>query len=362
MYTQNQITMCYLCNTTNIHRGEALAPIAGEVPGRKDVAPFVARNKGGIPVTRLRAIITLKDRSPAFSWQTTILGRTPHITSGIGGLGGGRIPIQFRENRQFVSLPSQGVRGNGGVLFLPQPGNNTIQLYTWNTEPMSMSRITGNSSHAEVQFMRWFSEHVKYDPQFSGRIRGIKLFISRPPCPLCQADLCAFAAKFSLKYRLWVSWKTSKGQVSASAEAMHKLKACNIHLDPKQQELQQEIPPKLGNLKTEKQQAHTYLFDKRVHSAKPTAINRRLERLLKDKDNKQASLLSRVFASPHNRSRIKKLFQRAINQGNFKAKEGGGWESIIPFKQSTGWSQNKPVYRLRAIIDNKGNWHYHPVP
>ena len=88
MYTQNQITMCHLCNTSNIYRGDALTSLAGEVPGRNDVSPFVARNKGSIPVTRLRAIITLKDSRPAFSWQTTILGRTPHIISGIGGLGG----------------------------------------------------------------------------------------------------------------------------------------------------------------------------------------------------------------------------------------------------------------------------------
>jgi hypothetical protein len=354
--------MCYLCKTSNVHNGEALALLAGEVPARHDVAPFVARNKGGIPVTRLRAIITLKDRRPAFSWQTTLLGQTPHIISGIGGLGGARTPIQFRENRQFVSLPSRGVRGNGGVLFLPQPGNNTVQLYTWNTEPMRLSWITGNSSHAEVQFIRWFSEHVKYDPQFSGRVEHIKLFISRPPCPMCQADLCAFATRFSLKDKLWIEWNTTKGQVSASAEAMRKLKTCDIRLDLKQKELQLEIPPRLGTLKTEKQQAHTYLLDKRVHAAKPTAINRRLERLLKDQDKKQTSILSRVFASPHNRSRIKAIFQRAINQGNYKPKAGGGWESIIRFKQSTGWSHNKPVYRLRAIIDSKGNWHYHPVP
>ena len=77
---------------------------------------------------------------------------------------------------------------------------------------------------------------------------------------------------------------------------------------------------------------------------------------------KPASMLSRVFASPHNYARVKQLFQGIINQGNYRQRPDGGYEAIRTFKFPTGWSYGKQVNRLKAIIDQKGNWHYYPVP
>jgi hypothetical protein len=141
------------------------------------------------------------------------------------------------------------------------------------------------------------------------------------------------------------------------------LESCGLQvLAAPQQELLFETKPRLGTVKDAKQQAHTYLFDTRVHSSKPTAVNRRLERLLKDPPAKPASLLSRVFASPHNRSRVKQLFQRAIDQGQYTKRQGGGYETVLSFKHPTGWWYGKKVNRLKAIVDIAGNWHYYPVP
>ena len=355
--------MCHLCSNTQARRRSGHSITEDEVPSRKDVSPFVATNKKGLPVTRLRAIITLRDQDPAFNFQTVILGRTPHISSGIGGLDSTLVPIQTREKQSYVSLPSRGVRGNGGVIFLPKAGSRIIQLYTWNTEPMTLNRTVSNSSHAEVQFIRWLTGHARLYPSFIRRIQSIQLFISRPPCRDCTYDLCFFAKMLQISAKISISWASTKQQKEASGESSRKLKNCGLTvLAPIDQELQYENPPRLGKLKIEKQQAHTYLLDKKVHFQNPHTTNRRVERLLKDRNGKAASLLSRVFASPHNYSRVKQLFQRTIDGGNFRDKAGGGWESFLTFKQPTGWSDGKAVKRLRAIIDQKGNWHYHPVP
>ncbi|MCJ8166191.1 hypothetical protein MKJ04_15190 [Pontibacter sp. E15-1] len=334
-----------------------------EVLSRKDVVPFVASNKGGIPVTRLRAIITLRDRLPAFTLQTTVPVKTPHLKSGIGGLGGGLVPIQSRNGRRYVSLPSRGVRGNGGVLFLPRAGSSTIQLYTWNVEPLTLSRSSSNQSHAERQFLNWFEGHVRQYPQFARRVKQIRLFLNNSPCGWCTYDLCRFVSTFGLKNKVSITWTRAYTKGTDSAANSAKLQQCGIRvIGNSQPEISYEVVPQLRNLKVEKQQAHTYVLDKRVHTGKPQATNRRIERLLTGSESKLASLLSRVFASPHNRMRVKRLFERAIGQGNFQKRKGGGYEVVLPFKHTTGWSYGKRVHRLKAIIDEKGSWHYYPVP
>ena len=331
-------------------------------PGKVGIAPYAASNKPGTPVTQARIVILLNDRLPAFTIQTTTLGKTPHITSGIGGLGGARIPIQTRGKRQYVSLPGRGERGNGGVLFLPEAGKNMIHILTWNVGSLSLSRYAGNETHAETQFLNWIKAHISQYPQFLNRIRAIQIFINNSPCAGCTYDLCAFARRYNLGSKIKITWKRDYNKGTNSAANFQKLRQCGITaVSPTQSELVAEIKPQLKNLKLAKQQQHTYVLDKRVHSDKPQAINRRVERLMTD-SSKPASMLSRVFASPHNYARVKQLFQGIINQGNYRQRPDGGYEAIRTFKFPTGWSYGKQVNRLKAIIDQKGNWHYYPVP
>ncbi|GAA4435689.1 hypothetical protein GCM10023188_27860 [Pontibacter saemangeumensis] len=332
-----------------------------EVPLRKDIAPYVATNKGGVPVTRLRAVITLHDRLPAFTIKTIKPYITKHIVSGIGGLGHALVPVQSKGGREFVSLPSTGVRGNGGVLFLPRPGTNTVRLFAWNVERLSLSRNCSNQSHAETQFLNWFNGHAKRYPGFVSRVKRIHLYINKSPCGGCTEDLCSFVRKHGLGGKVHITWAKTYTKGTCGIMDVQKMKQCGIQV-LSDQELQSENGPRLRNIKVEKQQAHTYMLDKRVHSPKPQAVNRRLERLFKSPAGKPASLLSRVFASPHNRARVKRLFQRAIDQGNFTKRVGGGYEAVIPFKHTTGWSYGRPVKRLKMILDKKGSWHYYPVP
>lgn len=350
-------------NLDSSGRGYTYSQTDQEVLRRKDVVPYVASNKAGIPVTRLRVIITLRDSLPAFNIQRVILGKTPHLASGIGGLGNARVPIQISGTKEFVSLPSQGVRGNGGVLFLPPAGSNTITVYTWNTERLSLSRYFSNQSHAEVQFLKWFREHALLFPTFARRIKRMQLYLNNSPCAWCTQDLCLFVMRYNLQGKVSLTWSRSYNKGTSSAENRKKLERCGIEvLAPSQQELHFEMKPQLRKLKVEKQQAHTYLLDRRVHSKSFQAVNRRLERLLQGPYGKPASLLSRVFASPHNRMRIKQLFQNAIDKGNYKERNGGGYEVTLSFKQSTGWSYGKKVHRLKAIINQTGDWHFFPVP
>ncbi|WP_210464279.1 hypothetical protein [Rufibacter roseolus] len=331
-------------------------------PGKAGITPYAATNKAGAPVTQARIVILLNDRLPAFAIQTIILGKTPHITSGIGGLGGARVPIQTRGRRQFVSIPSKGARGNGGVLFLPESGRNVIHLLTWNVGRLSLSRNVGNETHAETQFLNWIRAHLQQYPKFLKRIRAIQILINNSPCGYCTADLCAFATKHHLGSKLKISWKRNYNKGTDSTANLQKLRQCGIvAISPGQSELLAEIKPQLKNLKLAKQQQHTYLLDKRVHSNKPQAVNRRAERLMTN-SLKPTSLLSRVFASPHNYARVKQLFQGTINQGNYRQRPDGSYEAIRSFRFPTGWSYGKPVNRLKAIIDQKGNWHYYPVP
>lgn len=330
-----------------------------EIPTRKDVSPFVASNKGGIPVTRLRAVITLRDRSPAFLIQKITPVKTPHIRGGVGGLGNGMVPIQSKAGREFVSLPSRGVRGNGGVLFLPRPGSNTIELYAWNVERLSLSRNCSNEQHAEIQFLNWLEGHIGQYPGFVSRIRSIRLYINKSPCAACTEDLCAFAKKHKLVGRIRITWEKLYNGACGSTD-LQKLEQCRF-IPPKRNAILFETPPQLKQLKLAKQQQHTYMFDKRVHVAKPKAVNRRLERLMQDKQQ-PASLLARVFASPHNYTRLKRLFQHKIDRGDYRERKDGGYEAVLSFKFNTGWSYGKPVRRLKLIMDRKGGWHYFPVP
>jgi hypothetical protein len=355
--------MCHLCATNRARGKSGLALPQGEVPGRKSIAPFVSSNKGGVPVTRLQAFILLRDRLPAFTIQTTTLGQTPHLSGGIGGLGNARVPIQSRGGRRFVSLPSRGVRGNGGVLFLPPAGSNTVRLYAWNVERAGLSRHSSNESHAETQFLNWLSGHIRQFPGFLGRIWRIHIFLNNSPCGGCTEDLCRFVQRNRLQHKVSIRWTRNYDKGTSSADNRRRLQSCGLQVPAApQHELLFETKPRLGIVKDAKQQAHTYMFDTRVHSSKPKAVNRRLERLLKDPPGRPASLLSRVFSSPHNRSRVKRLFQRSIDQGNFTQRKGGGYESVLSFKHPTGWSYGKQVNRLKASVDTAGNWHYYPVP
>ncbi|MFD3003158.1 hypothetical protein ACFS7Z_22535 [Pontibacter toksunensis] len=331
-----------------------------KIPTRKDVSPYVASNKRGIPKTRLLAVITLKDRQPAFTIETTVLGKTPHITSGIGGLGGARVAVQSILGKKFVSLPSGGVRGNGGVLFLPQPGSREIRLYAWNVERLSLNRNCSNEQHAEVQFLTWLNKHIQQFPGFVKRIQKIKIYINKSPCNACTEDLCTFIKKHNLERRIFIEWEELYKDKACGSTDVQRLKDCNIKL-PKESEIAHETNTLLKRLKLAKQQQHTYLFDQRVHAHNPEAVNRRLERLMNDR-KPPASMLSKVFASPHNYARLKRLFQTKIDKGLYSNRKDGGVEVILSFKFNTGWAYGKPVKRLKMIMDRRGGWHYFPVP
>jgi hypothetical protein len=253
------------------------------------------------------------------------------------------------------------MRGNGGVLFLPLSNKNTIHLLTWNVDTLSLSRNSGNNSHAEAQFFNWFNSHSAQYPQFVKRIKSIFIFINNSPCGACTQDLCAFVKRYNLGNKIKISWKRPYTKGNSIAETLQKLTQCGVVVTkPATSSSQAEL--KLGNLKIAKQQQHTYMLDKRVHASAPGAVNRRVERLLLTGSRKPASLLSGVFASPHNYSRVKRLFQQTVDQGNYSTRPGGGYQAVLSFKQPTGWSYGKQVNKLMAIIDQKGNWHYFPVP
>jgi hypothetical protein len=362
MYNQSHVCRpgC-LCKQPALAYSENTVPEV-KFPGKAGIAPYVATNKRGIPVTQARIIIFLNDKWPAFTIQTITLGKTPHIISGIGGLGGARVPIQTRGKRQYVSLPSTGERGNGGVLFLPESGKNTIHLLTWNVDSLSLSRNRSNASHAETQFLNWIQAHIRQYPHFVNRIRAIHLFINNSPCGACTGGICAFVKKYNLGNKLKVSWQKRYNKETSSTLNLQRLQRCGISVSPAvQSEIQAEIKPQLKNIKVESQQKHTYILDKRVHANKSQAVNRREERLMSN-TQKPASLLSRVFASPHNYARVKRLFQGIIDQGLYRQRKGGGYEATLSFKYPTGWSYGQPVNRLKVIIDQKGDWHYYPVP
>ena len=332
-----------------------------EVPLRKDIVPYVASNKGGVPVTRLRAVITLNDRLPAFTIKTIKPFITKHIVSGIGGLGHALVPVQSKGGREFVSLPSTGVRGNGGVLFLPRPRTNTIRLFAWNVERLSLSRNCSNQSHAETQFLNWFNGHAKRCPDFVKRVKRINLYINKSPCGGCTEDFCSFVRKHGLGGKVHITWAKTYTKGTCGIMDVQKMKQCGIKFPP-DQELQSETGPQLRNIKVEKQHAHNYILDKRVHVSKLKAVNRREERLMNDK-KAPASLLSKVFASPHNYARLKRLFQSKIDQGLYSNRRDGGVEVVLSFKDiDTGWAYGKPVKRLKMIMDSRGGWHYFPIP
>ena len=97
MYNQSHVCRpgC-LCRQPSLTSSENLVQPEVKFPGKAGIKPYAAGNKGGTPVTQARIVIFLNDRLPAFTIQTTTLGKTPHITSGIGGLGDARIPIQIK--------------------------------------------------------------------------------------------------------------------------------------------------------------------------------------------------------------------------------------------------------------------------
>lgn len=354
---------------------ESLLPEV-KFPGKRGIAPYVATNKKGVPVTQASIVIFLNDTLPAFALQTTIMGRTPHVVSGIGGLGGARVPIKTRGQRKYVSLPSGGERGNGGVLFLPGQGNNTIHLLSWNVGSLSSGRTACNASHAERQFLNWIKAHIRQNPQFLKRIRAIHLYINNSPCGGCTEDLYEFARRYNLGNKIKVSWQKNYSKGTCSTQNAQRLKQSGITISPPiRSALSAEIKPQLKKLKVAKQQQHSYILDKLIHSMKPQAVNRRAERLMSDSQKadrlklpatalltRAASLLSRVFASPHNYDRVKRLAQRAIDNGKYRRPPGGGYEVILTFNIPTGWSYGKPVKRLKVTIDQKGGWHYYPVP
>ncbi len=203
-----------------------------EVLSKDEVKAFVASNKGGLPVTRMRVILTLRDRRPAFNIKTTVPFKTPHLTSGIGGLDSSLVPIQDRAGRRYVSLPSRGVRGNGGVLFLPAKGSNKVELFTWNVEPMSLNRLVSNQSHAEKQFLNWFKGHTRLYPSFARRIKSIKLFLNRSPCAWCAYDLCSFMRVYGYENKVKIYWSQNYNKGTHSSLNTAKLRACGFEVFP----------------------------------------------------------------------------------------------------------------------------------
>ncbi|WP_207436075.1 hypothetical protein [Sabulibacter ruber] len=299
-------------------------------------------------------MIVLRDKLPAFTIQTISLGRTTHITGGIGGLGGARVPIQAKGKRQYVSLPSKGERGNGGILFLPEPGKNMIHLLVWNVGPLSLNGKVGNDTHAETQFLNWFKAHLQQYPQFLKRIRAIYIYINNSPCGYCTSDLCAFTARYNLGTKIRISWERNYNKGTDSTANAQRLRQCGIVVNPPTVTgISAEAKPQLRNLKLVKQQQQTYLLDKRLHSNSARAV-------MAD-GTRPASLLSRFFSSPHSYARVKQLFQGTINQGNYRLRPDGSYEAIRSFRFPTGWSYGKPVHRMKAIIDQTGDWHYYPV-
>ena len=185
---------------------KALA-VESEFPSKTEVKNFAAKNKEGIPVTRASVEITLKDSKPAFNISTTLLGKTPQITSGIGGLGNAHVAILKAGNKSYVNIPGDGVRGNGGVLFLPPQGTNRIKMLVWNTEKMSLSGGCSNRSHAEIQFLNWIKGHLKQYPDFANRINTIHLYLNYSPCSKCNPELVSFVRQNNLQNKFKIKWQ-----------------------------------------------------------------------------------------------------------------------------------------------------------
>jgi hypothetical protein len=85
---------------------------------------------------------------------------------------------------------------NGGILFLPRPGDNILYLVTFNVGQLD-NRRCGNDHHAETQVTRWIQEQP---PSWRARIRTI-LIANRSrgsdkkgfsPCNACCTDLALF--------------------------------------------------------------------------------------------------------------------------------------------------------------------------
>lgn len=90
-----------------------------------------------------------------------------------------------------------GVRGGG--LFAPTPQEGAtpggvplhrVQTMTWNTGGGSGST---NSSHAEHQFVHWFTTAERQDPTWAQRVRDVEVHnYPLSPCTLCANELAGF--------------------------------------------------------------------------------------------------------------------------------------------------------------------------
>jgi Lecithin:cholesterol acyltransferase len=100
----------------------------------------------------------------------------------------------------------------GGILFLPPPCAQTVELLTWNVGRQSPDQDSRtNRAHAERQFVEWFMEQPE---PWRRRVRGIELtnrstaraWRGPSPCKPCCHELAHFLEGISPRPEAEISW------------------------------------------------------------------------------------------------------------------------------------------------------------
>ena len=145
-----------------------------------------------------------------------------------------RFPDKAKRDTPLGNVPieGEGRRASGrigGAVLLPKPGSEYLELLTWNNGPMDpKANICHNQSHAETQFIAWYSAQPDNWKKF---VKGIEISINVSPCSFCSSDLSNF--KKNLGKDVWakITWsevyQTSGKckELSTTQESLSKLSA-----------------------------------------------------------------------------------------------------------------------------------------
>ncbi|WP_234791567.1 hypothetical protein [Mycolicibacterium mucogenicum] len=97
-------------------------------------------------------------------------------------------PARFSGMRGVSSAQQK----SGGLIEVPQRGENQLRMVTFNTA--EGSPVASNATHAERQFVDWLRNQKRNDSKWLDRIVAINVDISHSPCSLCTDDVRAVAA------------------------------------------------------------------------------------------------------------------------------------------------------------------------